>query len=497
MTCHSGLTTPEGEDVSMGAAWRPSMMAHSARDPYWQAGVRREVMDHPLAQTAIEHECSKCHMPMAHVSSRLLARSQAIFANLPGNVDADPLAVDGVSCALCHQIRDENFGTPASFTGGFLVDTGAPVDRRPVYGPYEVAQGHATVMRSASTFLPTPGTHIQRSELCATCHTLYTHALDANARPIGELPEQVPYQEWLQSDFRETASCQDCHMPPAERPTPIASVLGEPRQAFSRHDFRGANVLMLSMLNRYRDQLAVAALPSELDGAISRTRSFLRERAAEVRIVESRRVGNRIEAEVLVRNLAGHKLPSAYPSRRAWLHATLRDAGGRLVFSSGALQPDAGIAGNDNDMDATRLEPHYSEIRSREQVQIYEAILGAPDGSITTGLLTAVRYLKDNRVPPRGFDKSRVPDDVKVWGDAASDPDFRGGEDRLRYVIDAGDTAGPFVFDVALWYQPIGARWARNLEGYAAREPQRFVRYFDSMTPASAIVLARASAAVR
>ena len=30
------------------------MMANSAKDPYWQAGVRREVMDHPQAQAAIE-----------------------------------------------------------------------------------------------------------------------------------------------------------------------------------------------------------------------------------------------------------------------------------------------------------------------------------------------------------------------------------------------------------------------------------------------------------
>ena len=47
MTCHNGLTTAGGEDVSFGTMWRASMMAHAARDPYWQAGVRREVTDHP------------------------------------------------------------------------------------------------------------------------------------------------------------------------------------------------------------------------------------------------------------------------------------------------------------------------------------------------------------------------------------------------------------------------------------------------------------------
>ena len=36
MACHNGLITPAGEDVSIGTPWRASMMAHSARDPYWQ-----------------------------------------------------------------------------------------------------------------------------------------------------------------------------------------------------------------------------------------------------------------------------------------------------------------------------------------------------------------------------------------------------------------------------------------------------------------------------
>jgi hypothetical protein len=41
VSCHNNLTAPAGEDVSIGATWRSTMMANSARDPYWQAGVRR------------------------------------------------------------------------------------------------------------------------------------------------------------------------------------------------------------------------------------------------------------------------------------------------------------------------------------------------------------------------------------------------------------------------------------------------------------------------
>ncbi len=51
----------------------------------------------------------------------------------------------------------------------------------------------------------------------------------------------------------------------------------------------------------------------------------------------------------------------------------------------------------------TKYEPHYSKITSSDEVQIYEDILGDANGKVTTGLLTGVRYLKDNRILPAGF----------------------------------------------------------------------------------------------
>ena len=121
------------------------------------------------------------------------------------------------------------------------------------------------------------------------------------------------------------------------------------------------------------------------------------------------RVGGRLEADVLVRNLGGHKLPTAYPSRRVWLAVTVENGAGRLVFSSGQVEATGAIAGNDNDQDGSRVEPHYCEIRSEDQVQIYEAIMATPAGTVTTGVLSAVSYVKDNRLLPRGFDKRTVP----------------------------------------------------------------------------------------
>ena len=212
MVCHNNLLTRTGEDVSIGADWRASMMANSARDPYWMAAVRREIMDHPAARETIEDECSICHMPMTTFPARAAGGKGTIFDQLaPGAPDV-ALASDGVSCTVCHQIQPTKLGDPSSFTGGYVIDVSAAVGQRKVFGPFAIDAGRTKVMQSSSGFQPNESTHVQQSELCATCHTLFTHSLAAGATDV-KLPEQTPYLEWQQSAYRDTQSCQSCHMP--------------------------------------------------------------------------------------------------------------------------------------------------------------------------------------------------------------------------------------------------------------------------------------------
>ena len=497
LACHNGLSTPAGEDVSIGFAWRPTMMANSSRDPYWLAGVRRETIEHPEARAVIEDECSICHMPMAGYHARLAGHQGYIFAHLPYDPDReeDRFAEDGVSCSLCHQITPEKLGTRASFIGGFMVDTARPKGERLEYGPYKVDAGHARIMRTSSGgFQPAESEHMQQSELCATCHTLYTQALGPQGKVLGELPEQVPYQEWLHSEFKNVQSCQSCHMPVVKDPVPITPVFGDLRAGVSRHTFVGANFFMQRLLNRNRADLAVGALPQELDNAANRTIDFLKKSAAAVSVDSIDIRDGRLEAVVAVQNLGGHKFPTAYPSRRLWLHVTMRDQSGRAIFESGALEPSGLIRGNDNDADAARFEPHYREITSPDRVQIYEAIMADSSGAVTTGLLSAVKYVKDNRLLPRGFDKQTADQDIAVQGDAALDSDFDGQGDRVSYAAATGSAPGPFRVEVELWYQPISYRWAQNLRHFDASEPKRFVDYFEAAAPTSGIMIARAVA---
>ena len=465
------------------------MMANSARDPYWHAAVRREVTDHPVAQRAIEDKCATCHMPMARFDSAARGESAEVFGNLE-RVPANPLADDGVSCTVCHQIAAANFGEHASFDGGFEIPTGMAPGERQLFGPHAVDRGRQAVMHSATTFVQTETTHLQRSELCATCHTLFTTALDASGEVIGELPEQVPYQEWLHSEYRETHSCQSCHMPEVTGEAPIASVLGQPRPRLSQHTFRGANAFMLSILNKYRSDLGVVAMPRELDAAVQETKAYLQSAAASVTIESAKVTGNELTIDVAVASSTGHKLPTAYPSRRAWLHLRISDPSGRVLFESGALAADGSIVGNDNDADALAFEPHYLTIDAPDQVQIYESIMVDQNGGVTTGLLRGMSYVKDNRILPRGFDKATASDDVAVRGDAKDDPDFVAGSDRIRYRITLAENTSDLSIDAALMYQSIGYRWAENLRAYDARETQRFVKYYAETAAASSVSIA-------
>jgi len=499
IACHQGVTASQGTDVSIGLDWAASMMANSARDPYFQAAVRREIMDYPGAAPEIEAECARCHMPMATVAAMEGGLPGEVFANLPvghaGGPHAD-LAADGVSCSLCHQVLPDGLGTEESFTARFQIAPDDLPDRK-VFGPFEPDPGGAGIMHSATGFVPAHGAHVTSSGLCASCHTVITHSVRPDGRGPS-FPEQAPFLEWRASAYADggvnASSCQDCHMPVVGEDVPVTRVLGQARPDVSRHVFRGGNFFMLAMLNRYRNELGVTALPAALELAAARTADHLRTETATIGIGDVRVESGSLEATVTVSNLAGHKFPTGYPSRRAWVRFVVWDAQGRRVFESGALNPDGSIAGDDNDADGSRHEPHHEVISSPEEVQVYQAVMVDGGGNVTTGLMSAETWVKDNRILPEGFDFAGADPRVLPVGGAGSDGDFSAGSDRVRYAVAVDEQAGPFTLEAELWFQPIAHRWAEELATYDAFETERFLRYYRDMAPASALRLVRAVA---
>ena len=321
---------------------------------------------------------------------------------------------------MCHQISSERLGTRESFNGEFVIRPTPASGARPIFGPYRIDAGRTTIMRSVSGFVQEEAPHIKQSELCATCHTLITQALGPKGEVIGSLPEQMNYQEWLHSDFnREQRSCQSCHMPAAPGPVRASSVLGDARDTLARHVFVGGNAYMVRLLNRYRTELGVTALPSELEATAQRHHPAAAAGHGDALAVQSD--AQRGHARVRRGRPEPH-WPQAADRLSVAPRVAARDGQERARRRRSSNRGHSPVPERSPATTATRIpcvfEPHYEEITRPDQVQIYEPILGDVRGAPTTGLLTATQYLKDNRLLPRGFDKATAAAEIGVYGGA-------------------------------------------------------------------------------
>ncbi|MDD9933226.1 MAG: hypothetical protein OXT09_06470, partial [Myxococcales bacterium] len=117
--CHAAgpgvLRDAAGRDVSPTATWRSSIMANSARDPYWLAVFSRELQAHPEAADHIDATCTRCHAPAA---SEELAQSRGSHTGLErvleGDTAVDVLGREGVTCT----VRGDGKGPPSRAVRG-------------------------------------------------------------------------------------------------------------------------------------------------------------------------------------------------------------------------------------------------------------------------------------------------------------------------------------------------------------------------------------------
>lgn len=254
---------------------------------------------------------------------------------------------------------------------------------------------------------------------------------------------------------------------------------GNPRENFSRHTFLGANTVMQTMLKNYSEELGIELEPERFDESIARNREFLKG-AATVDIVSSSIDNAELLATVKITNLTGHKLPSGYPSRRVYLHFVVTNATGEVVFESGKLRSNGSVGGVATDVLTATYEPHYNSITSQDQVQVYEAIMGDSDSSVTHTLLRATHYLKDNRLLPSGFDKAMAPEDIKVAGLATSDGNFDAAGDLIEFRIPV-PAGGSYNILAELKYQPLAFGHLQDLfKSVKLKEVDEFKTMFDA-----------------
>ncbi len=466
--CHDGMTDDSGEDLSIVKSWKTTMMANSARDPFWKAKVASEVVRNPQLSETIEGTCARCHMPMAHVEATFKSESTTLFGNgflFPDNPHFDE-AAEGVSCTLCHQIENTaEFGTEAATSGNFVIaeDTTDPK----LYGPFlNPIQGP---MINNTGYTPVHSSHISDSALCGSCHDVKTPIIDVSGNlTTKEFPEQMIYSEWQHSDFSKVGteeSCQSCHMLLASGKAKIASRPGfvEPRDYFSKHQFVGANTVMLDILQSNSTELGLPV--NDFSKTIDLTKEMLKS-STEIVIENLQHENQELSFNVRLENNTGHKFPSGFPSRRAWLHIQVSDSNGNLVFESGAINELGQISGVDadtnNETESTSYEKHHDLITSADQVQVYESIMVNIDNTVNYTLLNSASYIKDNRLMPKGMEKNNIPVDISVQGEAIDDDNFTAAEDIVSYQLE-NIPNGSYTVKASLNYQSISYRFATDL----------------------------------
>lgn len=502
--CHSNSTAAtamrDEENRAIGPfnLWQSSMMANAARDPFWRAMVSAESAQTPNATAAIEATCMRCHAPMASEAAHA-ANREPNLADLYTLTPQAQLISDGVSCSVCHQVKADNLGTPESYSGGFEIGT-----ERLIWGPH---RNPATApMRNHVNYTPTFSLHVTTANLCATCHNLATHTLSADGTEVAGsvFQEQATQLEWQNSAYNDAEhedgrTCQSCHMPTTSvdgaplrtriaRSPPGGDFNIPERDPFGRHVFAGANTLMPAIIQANRNVLNPQAPDAAFEATVAEARQRLERDTATVTLTGVAFENGRLTAAVTVESHAGHRFPTGFPSRRAWLRVTVKDAAGAVLFESGGFNARGRLVDQDGAvLDVEKAggphEPHHPTLTRSDQVQVYEQVMASADGSRTSSLLRASTQLKDNRILPRGYraDHPQAPLGAPVG--VGTDADFTAGSDRVHVEVPLQGT--PARVEAALFYQVLGARFATDLFQVDTLEVRAFRTMVDAadMTP--------------
>ena len=458
--CHDNTATTmvddQGNSVSVTDDWRSSMMGNAAKDPFWRAKVSHEGIVNPNHAEALESVCTRCHTPQGRFEA---------FANGAQNypmsaIDGDSLSNDGVSCTVCHQIRSDSLNL---YSGNLLFN-----DNYEIYGQY--LNPFANPMLNNVGYEPVYSDHISSSKICGTCHTLLTNSVDLQGIPTGtQFVEQAIYHEWENSQYPQNGmSCQTCHMPSIDDIVTLSQMPPwlDGRTPFSQHHFVGANVQIQRLLKENIDSLGITAESVNFDSTINRTLDLLQNHSVNMSVEEQFRNNDSVFYIVELENLAGHKFPGGYPSRRAFIEFIVVNEIGDTIFHSGKMDENFYLIDEDSE-----YEMHYNIINSDDQVQIYELVMGDVNNDVTTVLERAVNPLKDNRLPPIGFTSGYYNyDTVQVVGNALTDDSFNlqnslegSGRDVVNFHIPLNNYTGELMVKTIFYYQTVSPKWLEEM----------------------------------
>lgn len=445
------------------STWSGSLMAQAGRDPLFFAQMATANQDVANAGNF----CMRCHVPMSFVTGHAVPADGSAL---------DWRDLDGVTCNFCHAMVDPVYrpgvsppedeeilaalvdGPPRYYANSMFVLDGSGARR----GPLADAQSPHSSIPSAF--------HLS-GNMCGTCHevgnvavsrqpdgTYRYNAIDQptpSEDPAMQFPLERTFSEWRLSSFAnggvdmggrfggfeggQVSTCQDCHMP--RRVPGQACFYGPEREGLRKHEFAGAAAQVLDIIAEYTlndGEVDQAALSRGRAAAVS-----MLERAATLELSAPGR-----ELGIRVINQTGHKLPTGHiEGRRVWVNARFFDRAGVLVGERGAY-----------DMEEAELD--------EGSTTVYEMHVGLSDyAAKVTGLTPgptghmalADTIVKDNRIPPRGFENAAFEAaGAPVVGAAYADGQYW---DDVRFEAPPGAVRAT----VALYYQNTPRHYIESL----------------------------------
>ncbi len=465
------LISANGTDVNIMDGWQGTMMANAAKDPFWRAKVSHEILVNPGLQVAIEDKCTSCHAPLGRATAHMFGQPNYAMASLPN----DSFGLDGVNCSACHQQVDSLLG---AFSGNLNYT------QKVVYGPVE--NPYSAVMEFFVEFTPVYSVKTKESIWCAACHSLITSTVDLAGVPTGgSFVEQATYHEWKNSIYSTNGiECQTCHMPSIPDTIKLATdypfVPG--RSPFSQHVLVGGNAFMLKLMQGNMTAVGATCEPWNFDTTINRTIRYLRDSTCDMHVVQTARSIDTVYYDVKLDNKAGHKFPSGYPSRVAWLQFVVTDNLGDTLYKSGLQDAFGNIIGRD-----AGFEPHHNVCYTNNDVQIYEMVMGDVVNNPTTVLERADTCLKDNRLCPKGFSTSHPSYDTTQIVGVVNDPDFNyagategTGGDIVHYHVYLNGYGGPLNISTKLYYTSVPRQWLSEMFTFSSPEITAFQGMYNT-----------------
>jgi Cytochrome c554 and c-prime len=268
----AGLSPPAGKVFATGASRCGE--CHGKMYDEWEVSAHARAMTSPTYQAAVlaakDPTCDRCHAPLGVATGR------------------DIVSTEGVTCDVCHTLRDP----VASASGGSFR---LAIDDMVKYGPRCDLKDH---------YFHRMGCSPEHAEavICGSCHWW---------EPKG-VPVFTEYADWRAGPAARTP-CQGCHMPTERAPLAVGSPV---RAGVPHHG-------LLGRASELRQRALALGVASRADGAD----------------------GGLVVAVTLTNASAGHHVPAGLPERRIVVRVTVgdeiqvRELGRVLVDAAGTEVP--------------------------------------------------------------------------------------------------------------------------------------------------------------